>query len=173
MRVPSPLIIDDRTSNTMYATNGACWRVVTDTVMGGKSFGKLIPTVVDELPCLHLKGKVSLENNGGFVQASLDLNESGLLDGSAYIGIEVVVLGNSEMYNLHLRTDDTRVVWQSYRSTFYARPHWHTVKLPFDNFKPHRLDKQLDKRLLRRLGVVAIGRSMPANICIASVSLYP
>jgi hypothetical protein len=167
-----PLVLDDRNSRALSATNGASWRAVTDTVMGGMSLGDLIPAVIEGRSCLRLTGKVSLENNGGFVQASLDLSKSGLLDASSYAGIEIEVFGNGESYNLHLRTDDTRIVWQSYRASFQAQPHWKILKLPFDSFQPHRIDKPLDKSKLRRLGVVAIGREMQADVCIGRLSLY-
>ncbi len=106
----SPLVIDDRTSGSLDAVNGACWRAVTDTVMGGKSSVSLVPAVVEGRHCLRLTGAVSLANNGGFVQASLGLCESGLLDAGAYGGIEIDMFSNGEIYNLHLRTDDTRIV---------------------------------------------------------------
>jgi len=167
-----PLILDDRNSGTLTATNGACWRAITDTVMGGVSSGDLMPTVIEGRNCVRLTGKVSLENNGGFVQASLDLSESGLLDASDYAGLEIEVFGNGEIYNLHLRTDDTRIVWQSYRASFQAQAKWQTIRLPFDSFQPHRIDKPLEKSKLRRLGVVAIGREMQADVCIALLSLY-
>jgi len=167
-----PLILDDRSSGMLIASIGTSWRVITDTVMGGVSSGILTPTVKEGRNCLWLTGEVSLENNGGFVQASLDLNESGLLDASGYTGIELEVFGNGEIYNLHLRTDDTRIVWQSYRASFQARPCWQNLKLPFDSFQPHRIDKPLDKSRLRRLGVVAIGRRMQADLCIARLALY-
>ncbi|MEO6423333.1 MAG: CIA30 family protein [Candidatus Nitrotoga sp.] len=166
------LIIDDRNSNTLLASNGMTWRVVTDTVMGGLSSGKLIPTETKGRHCLQLTGDVSLENNGGFVQASLDLSSSGLLDASDYLGIEIEIYGNGEIYNLHLRTDDTRIVWQSYRASFPTLPHWQTVRLRFDDFQPHRIDKPLDITKLRRLGVVAIGREMHADVCIGRLSLF-
>jgi len=166
------LILDDRSSGTLTATNGASWRAVTDTVMGGMSLGDMKPAVIEGRNCLRLTGKVSLENNGGFVQASLDLSRSGLLDASNYAGIEIEVHGNGEIYNLHLRTDDTRIVWQSYRAGFQARPDWQNLRLPFEGFQPHRIDKPFDKSKLRRLGVVAIGREMQADICIARLSLY-
>lgn len=119
-----------------------------------------------------MTGAVSLENNGGFVQASLDLCKYGLLDASAYSGIEIEIFGNGEMYNLHLRTDDTRIVWQSYRAYFQAIPAWQTIRFSFESFQGYRIDKPLDKSKLRRLGVVAIGRIMQADIHIAKVSLY-
>ena len=169
---PTILILDDRSSNTLTATNGASWRMISDTVMGGVSSGSLMPTVMEGRACLRLTGEVSLKNNGGFVQASLDLSASGLLDADDHAGIEVEVFGNGETYNLQLRTDDTRIVWQSYRASFQAQPSWQTLRLPFESFQPHRIDQPLDKHRLRRLGVVAICRKMQADICIARLSLY-
>jgi hypothetical protein len=166
------LILDDCNSRALTATNGASWKAVTDTVMGGMSSADLKPAVIEGRNCLRLTGQVSLENNGGFVQASLDLSRSGLLDASSYAGIEIEVFGNGESYNMHLRTDDTRIVWQSYRAGFQAKPCWQNLRLPFDSFQPHRTDKPFDKSKLRRLGVVAIGREMQADICIARLSLY-
>lgn len=168
----TPMTLDDRSSNTLAATNGANWRVISDTVMGGVSSGSLKPTVMEDRACLRLSGEVSLKNNGGFVQASLDLSASGLLDAGDHAGIEIEVFGNGETYSLHLRTDDTRIVWQSYRASFQALPDWQTLRLPFESFQPHRIDQPLDKHKLRRLGVVAIGREMQADICIARLSLY-
>jgi len=166
------LILDDRSSSDLRARNGVRWRAVTDTVMGGVSAARLEPAVIGGKPCLHLAGEVSLENNGGFVQASLDLNEARLLDASGYQGIEIEVYGNGEHYNLHLRTDDTRIVWQSYRATFQALPQWQTLRLPFALFQPHRTATPLDTRRLRRLGIVAIGKAMRADVSFARLSLY-
>jgi hypothetical protein len=166
------MIIDDRGSNTLAATNGVSWRVISDTVMGGVSSGSLVPAVVEGRDCLRMTGEVSLENNGGFVQASLDLSAAGLLDAGEYAGIEIEVFGNGETYNLHLRTEDTRIVWQSYRASFQAQPNWQSLRLPFASFQPHRIDQPLDTRKLRRLGVVAIGREMKADISIARLLLY-
>jgi len=166
------MILDDRSSGTLVATNGASWRAISDTVMGGVSSGSLVPTMIDGRACLQLSGEVSLENNGGFVQASLDLGASGPFDASGHAGVEIDVYGNGETYNLHLRTDDTRIVWQSYRTSFQAQPHWQTLRLPFAEFKPYRIDRTLDTQKLRRLGIVAIGREMRADICIARLALY-
>jgi hypothetical protein len=168
-----PLILDDRASGTLRASSGACWRLVTDQVMGGVSDGDLEPTTVEGRPCLRLTGDVSLLNNGGFVQASLDLDQAGPLDARAYTGIEVDVYGNGQGYNLHLRTADTRIVWQSYRASFQAAPGWHTLRLPFRQFEPYRIDRPLDLARLKRLGLVSIGREMRADLCVARLALYP
>ena len=166
------MILDDRSREGPDTPLGTAWRLVSDRVMGGVSSGRLGPDSVDGRPCLHLTGEVSLENDGGFLQASLDLAESGYLDASAYAGIELEVLGNGEDYNLHLRTGDTTLVWQSYRATFATMPTWQTLRLPFAGFSPYRIDRPLDRTRLRRLGIVAIGRPMQADVCIARLNLY-
>ena len=166
------MILDDRSRPGPDTPLGTAWRLVSDRVMGGVSSGRLGPDSVDGRPCLHLTGEVSLENDGGFLQASLDLAESGYLDASAYAGIELEVLGNGEDYNLHLRTGDTTLVWQSYRATFATMPTWQTLRLPFAGFSPYRIDRPLDRTRLRRLGIVAIGRPMQADVCIARLNLY-
>jgi hypothetical protein len=166
------LVIDDRSQAGLRAATGTDWRVMTDTVMGGVSSGSLIATEVAGRPCLRLTGEVSLENNGGFVQASLDLRPPGTLDARDYRGIELEIYGNGERYNLHLRTADTRIVWQSYRASFMAESRWLAVRLPFSEFRPYRIDPPLDLGTLRRLGLVAIGRAMHADLCIARISLY-
>lgn len=168
-----PLVLDDRRDPGPRAANGATWRAVTDTVMGGVSRARLESAIVESRPCLRLTGEVSLENDGGFAQASLDLDQRGPLDARAYAGMEIEVYGNGETYNLHLRTADTRIVWQSYRASFQAPPGWHTLRLPFAAFQPHRIDRPLDLSKLRRLGLVAIGREMRVDLCLARLSLYP
>lgn len=172
MATDSTLILDDRSSASLCANNAACWQAMTDTVMGGVSDGRLKPDVIEGRSCLRLTGEVSLLNNGGFVQASLDLDKAGLLDARGYAGIEIEVYGNDENYNLHLRSADTRIVWQSYRATFQALPRWQTLRLPFAGFQAYRTDKPLDLSKLRRLGVVAIGREMRADVCIGRLALY-
>jgi len=166
------LIIDDRTRSDTRSNLGTDWRVVADTVMGGVSQGSLVAHTLHGRPCLQLTGNVSLENNGGFVQASLDLGTDALLDASRYRGIEIDVFGNGETYNLHLRTADTGIVWQSYRASFPALPQWHTLRLPFADFQPHRITTPLNLHQLKRIGVVAIGRAFAADVCIGRVALY-
>lgn len=170
--MPLPCIIDDRTSESLTTPHGTQWRAVCDQVMGGVSSGELRITRISDRACLQLTGTVHLENNGGFVQASLDLSKDGVLDASGYVGIEIEVCGNLENYHLHLRTADTSRVWQSYRVHFQALSHWQTLRFPFADFLPHRIDTALDQHTLRRLGVVAIGKAMQVNICFGRIALY-
>ena len=168
---PDP-IIDDRTSGDLNSNLGTRWQFIADTVMGGVSRGGLVAEVVDGRAGLHLTGEVSLENNGGFVQAGLDLSPAGHLDARGWSGIELAVRGNGETYNLHLRTADTRIVWQSYRASFRAGPQWERVRLPFADFTPYRIDRPLDLSALRRLGLVAIGRAMAADLSVSRIAFY-
>jgi hypothetical protein len=166
------LMIDDRSSHSLLSSIGTQWRLVTDKVMGGVSSGRMQLTTVEGRPCLRLTGEVSLDNNGGFVQASLDLTADGNLDARNYAGIELDVYGNGETYNVHLRSEDTLIVWQSYRSSFDAAPRWQTLRLPFAGFIPYRTDASLNPGKLRRLGLVAIGRKMSADLCVGRIALY-
>jgi hypothetical protein len=167
-----PLVIDDRHAPGLASNLGTSWRLIADTVMGGESGGRLDPGHVEGRSCLCLAGRVSLAHGGGFLQAGLDLAPAGTLDARAYAGIELAVRGNGEDYNVHLRTRDTRVVWQSYRSSFRAGPEWCSVRLPFSGFQPYRIEGPLDTAHLRRLGLVAIGRAMAVELCVARVVLY-
>ena len=166
------LIIDDRRTGDSRSALGTAWRLVTDGVMGGVSDGRLTNDTVGGRDCLRLRGDVSLENNGGFVQASLDIRDTSAADASGYLGVILDVRGNNEVYNLHLRTADVGRPWQSYRAAFQATADWRTVRLPFSGFVRHRIDRPLDPARLERIGIVAIGRAFAADLCVARLALY-
>lgn len=165
-------LIDARTSNDFRSALGTEWRLVTDGVMGGVSRGRLSTDVKEGRPCLRLSGEVSIENNGGFIQAALPLAEDGVYDASAFDGLEVAIYGNDEPYNLHLRTSDLWLPWQAYRQSFPAERQWRTVRLAFRDFTPYRTGAGLDTAKLERIGIVAIGRAFDADLCIGRVGFY-
>lgn len=120
-----------------------------------------------------MRGAVSLENNGGFIQMALDLAPDGAaVDASVFNGIALDVLGNDETYNLHLRTTDVTRPWQSYRQSFIAGPEWETHHIPFSDFAPHRIETPLNPAKLRRIGVLAIGRAFDADVSVGGVRFY-
>lgn len=166
-------IIDDLTKQHPGAALGTDWRLFTDTVMGGVSRATMTRETVDGKAAIRLQGDVSLENNGGFVQISLDFRpDGGPIDASAWRGIELEVYGNGETYAVNLRTSDLNRPWQSYRQTFAAAPQWKSVKLPFEDFTPSRTDIPLDVRRLRRLGIIGIGRAFHADVSIAGIGFF-
>ncbi|PWR02441.1 CIA30 family protein [Meridianimarinicoccus roseus] len=167
-----PHIIDDLALPHPRAATGTDWQLVSDRVMGGVSSGGLSREVVSGHPALRLQGDVRLDNDGGFVQAALDLAPDGAaLDARPWRAIALDVAGNGQSYNLHLRTADVTRPWQSYRATFTAHPDWSLVELPFTRFAPHRLDAPLDLSTLRRIGLVAIGRAFRADLAVARIAL--
>ena len=167
------MLIDDFASPDLTSTLGTRWRGVSDQVMGGISEAAIARESVDGRSSLRLTGDVRLENDGGFIQAALDLAPAGgTLNASGYAGVRLVVRGNGERYSLHLRTPDSLRPWQSYRAHFVAGPNWETFDLPFDSFVPYRLDTPLDITRLRRIGLVAIGRAFRADLLVSSIGLY-
>lgn len=145
------------------------WRLVTDGVMGGVSRGTMTTEEIDGQTCIALRGRVSTENNGGFIQIALDL-EGPLRNAEGYDGIRLDVHGNGETYNIHLRTSDLWLPWQSYRASFETSSEWTSVFLPFSEFEPYKTGSALRLDRLRRIGIVAIGRDFDANVCIGEVA---
>lgn len=166
------LIIDDRSSGDLKSNLGIEWRLFTDTVMGGVSSGKLGIESHQGKNCLRMRGDVSTENNGGFVQIALSLAESGSFDASGYDGVILEVAGNNEPYNVHFRTSGLWFPWQSYRAGFDATTGWQKIRIPFAELEAYRTDQAFKQNKLKRIGLVAIGRDFQADLCLASVKLY-
>ena len=163
-------VIDDLSREPPLSTIGTRWQLFTDRVMGGVSDGTMSREIVGGRPAIRMRGAVSLENSGGFVQIAMDLAPDGKAkDASDWGGVELDVFGNGEEYNLHLRTEDLTQPWQSYRQSFRAGPQWQTVQFRFQDFTPYRTDIALDVRRLRRIGIVAIGRAFSAGICVGGL----
>lgn len=148
------------------------WRLISDRVMGGQSSGQMQVIETSQGPCLHLSGNVSTANNGGFIQIAHDLSEQERRQASIAHGIKLTVRGNNETYNIHLRTSQLSLPWQSYRASFFASEDLSEVKIPFTHFEPYRIVHKLDLNRLKRVGIVAIGRNFDADICVADVSFY-
>ena len=54
------------------------WYFFSDAVMGGVSRGEVFVREVCGRKAVEMRGTVSLENNGGFIQIALDLNGTGI-----------------------------------------------------------------------------------------------
>ena len=101
------MLIDDLTNEGLVSKLGTWWRGVSDQVMGGISEATVSHGVIGGRPSLRMTGDVRLENDGGFIQAALDLAPSGeTIDASTFTGVRIVVRGNGEKYSIHLRTPD-------------------------------------------------------------------
>jgi hypothetical protein len=148
------------------------WKFVSDTVMGGVSQGTISHTHIGGRKAAQLTGDVSLENNGGFLQIAADLAPTGSLDASDWQGFVLDVLGNDETYEIRLKTEQLTQVWQSFRAPFVASHMWTTLTLPFSAFKPYRTEVDFDPSVLRRIGILAVGRAFSADVAISNLRLY-
>lgn len=170
--MPLPLI-DDLSRDFPEATIGTRWELLSDRVMGGVSSGHLAREQVAGRMANRMRGEVSLDNNGGFIQMALDLDRmGGPVDCSAYEGLEIEIAGNGEAYGLHLRTSDLSRPWQSYRQGFRAGLDWQTMRLPFSGFAPHRTDVDFNPGRIRRVGLVAIGRAFMADLALGAIRFF-
>jgi hypothetical protein len=88
-------VIDDLSEPFPTTSSGTQWAGYTDQVMGGVSTGHLCREDFDGRTSNVLRGKVSLRNNGGFIQMATNLahdaKDSRLVDASSFDGIEVDV----------------------------------------------------------------------------------
>ena len=103
------------------------WRTINDGVMGGVSHGEMVAINNG----LRFRGRLSLENNGGFASAR-----------TAYVGkpvsagrVRLRVRGDGRRYQFRVRLDphDDGVSW---RANFDTSESWQTIDLPFGNFEP-------------------------------------
>ena len=155
------------------ANSSVHWRMVTDAVMGGVSRGTIDEETLHGRKAIRMRGKVSTENNGGFLQITLDFDpKTESFDASSFTGVEVDVRGNNQNYSAHLRTAELSRPQQSYRQGFVTTPMWQTIKLPFAQFLPHRTEIALNRKRLKRIGLVAIGREFTADLSVARLALY-
>lgn len=149
------------------------WEFVADTVMGGVSTGTVSQELFEGREASVLRGNVSLDNNGGFIQMAFDLreDESGI-DVSEWNGIELTVWGNDQNYDVRLRTDQLTRSWQSFRTGICIKPVWQTIRVPFESLNAHRVDAVFDTKYLRRIGILAIGREFAALVAVSSMGFY-
>jgi adhesin HecA-like repeat protein len=149
----------------------AGWEYVADGVMGGVSAGRMTQQTYLGRAATVLRGMVSLDNNGGFVQIATDLRADAP-DPRMWDGIAIDVAGNEESYDLRLRTDQLTRPWQSFRTDFVAQPQWKTLRFPFGDFVAHRHTMGFAPDALRRIGILAIGRVFAAEVAVAGLRFY-
>lgn len=146
------------------------WQTADDRVMGGISVAHIALRQVDGQTCQCLTGDVSLENRGGFVQMKWEMGK--VFDASAFMGVYVTVLGNNEDYNLHIRTGQLWLPWQSFRAAFHAKNEWQTLFMPFSDFENYKTWSTLDPDGITKVAVVAIGRAFRADVCVREWGFY-
>eukprot|EP00581_Thalassiosira_minuscula_P008879 CAMPEP_0183712204 /NCGR_PEP_ID=MMETSP0737-20130205/7398_1 /TAXON_ID=385413 /ORGANISM="Thalassiosira miniscula, Strain CCMP1093" /LENGTH=300 /DNA_ID=CAMNT_0025940783 /DNA_START=27 /DNA_END=932 /DNA_ORIENTATION=+ len=175
-------IIDDMSDPFPFTSSGSQWQGITDRVMGGVSNGSLSRETLEGKEANVLRGTVSMENNGGFIQMATDLSldpaEDPFVDASVYDGVELEVYceGDAEeKFNVHLRTPACERQNSSYRTTFTIKSgKWKTIRLPWDAFEGHGPGPDVTPFVpsLRRLGVVSIGEAKDVVLAVGEVGFY-
>jgi hypothetical protein len=156
-----------------YMLPGAGWRGFSDRVMGGISNAELASATIAGKNCIQLTGNVTRESNGGFIQMALYFGrDNDELNGSDYKGVELLVYGNNEDYNLHIRTSDCGWHDESYRTTFYAEPTWKKIRVPWEAFEANNVETPLNSAHLQRIAILGWMREFTADVALAEISLY-
>lgn len=147
------------------------WRFFTDGVMGGVSSGQVAFVRENEQVHARMTGKVSTENNGGFIQMRMELPDGAPEN---VTGVHLIVRGNDQRYFVHLRTSGTVLPWQYYQAGFEATGDWAEVRLPLDSFeRSGRLLRAVPiGDSIRSIAVVAYGRDHEAEIDVREVGFY-
>lgn len=147
------------------------WTFVADGVMGGVSEGQAQVVRTPEGPAIRLRGEVSLENNGGFIQVRHRF-EGGLPADTS--GMTLTVRGNGEGYFVFLRTKGLARRWHSYRHAFETSGSWQEVRLPFADFYPSHdgMAEGFRPQDVTGIGIVAYGRAFEADVTVRAIALY-
>ena len=145
------------------------WQFITDQVMGGVSTGKVEFLNVNNNFYARMRGNVSTENKGGFIQVRRKLEKLNL-EGSKFI--EIIAKGNNQNYFIHLRTSGTFLPWQYYQISFKVLDSFETFKLPISEFKPSSmfLSKRINPKNITSIAIVAFGRDHFADIYIKEIN---
>jgi hypothetical protein len=166
-------VLSDFRGDEPDVIDGGGWRGFSDRVMGGISNARLGQDTIAGENCIRLVGNVTRESNGGFIQMAMYFGRNDAeLDASAYSGIELMVYGNDEDYNCHVRTADCGWYDDSYRATFFAKPEWQAVRLRWEDFIPNRVTAPLDTSRINRIAILGWMREFEADIALAEIALY-
>ena len=106
----------------------AGWLIINDGVMGGLSRGNIS---MDEESNGVFWGHVSLENNGGFSLARLNVPT---LSATGFSKIVLEVKGDSKRYQFRLK--ETKGQMHSYVHFFETNGDWQTIEIPFEMLRP-------------------------------------
>tara|TARA_B100000989_G_scaffold290740_1_gene264265 strand:- start:1053 stop:1607 length:555 start_codon:yes stop_codon:yes gene_type:complete len=146
------------------------WEFVSDDVMGGKSVGQFNVNYKEGEIFYRLRGKVSTENNGGFIQfrSKIEINDPSLK------GIKFKVRGNGEKYFVHVRTPFTFLPWQYYSYSFYTQNEWTEIKFLLSDFKKsHKLQpSEFLSTKIKSIAFVAFGQDYDAELDIKDLEFF-
>lgn len=104
------------------------WNIVDDVVMGGRSNGTF---VLSDSGKGLFKGKVSLENNGGFSMVQYRFNAKQV---NNFTKVSIRLKGDGKFYQFRIKTDNSDDY--SYVAPFQTSGDWETIEIPFSSMYP-------------------------------------
>ena len=145
------------------------WSYISDNVMGGKSKGSVYYDMSEGYSIAYLSGKVTTENNGGFIQIRKNLKDINLKNAEY---IKITAKGNNQKYFVHLRTSGTILPWQYYQSSFTVTKEYGEFILPISEFKKSGSFQvsKVKPQSITSIGLVAYGRDHNAKLYIKEVN---
>ena len=112
------------------------WRIVDDTVMGGKSAGsfRLSPDGFG-----LFEGQISLENNGGFSSVNYRFKKIKVKDDSCLV---MRLKGDGKNYQVRIKNDSGTSY--SYIAPFATSGDWQEIQIPLKDLYPSFRGRKLD-----------------------------
>ena len=144
------------------------WKFITDQVMGGVSTGRYEFKEENKIKFLRMTGKVSLENNGGFIQVRRKVIKD------KFMPFKIIFLnarGNNLDYYVHLRTTFTVLPWQYYQAKFNVSKNWKTFKLNLTDFKRSGvlLPNKINTNHIKSIALVAFGKEHEVELDVSNI----
>ena len=113
------------------------WMVVNDDVMGGRSTATFQPSSAGSAV---FKGKVSLENYGGFSSVRYKMGKTNI-GGNTMLAIRLK--GDGKNYQVRIREQESD--YFSYITTFQTSGEWETIEVPLQKMYPSFRGRKLDR----------------------------
>jgi len=145
------------------------WQVEDDVIMGGRSQGNLTH---DKAGHLLFRGKVSLENNGGFSSIQ---NNFAPLDVSKYQHAIIRLKGDGKDYRFIVESDPNARHY--YVAEFTTSGGWQEIKIPLRTMYPMRRGDRLNipdypaETMSQVRFMIANGRAESFQLEVASIKL--
>lgn len=146
------------------------WRVVDDTVMGGRSAGNI---KLNSAGHALFHGDVSLENNGGFSSLRHRFESKQI---SCFTTVKITLKGDGKSYQFRVKSH--RYDRHSYIYPFQTTGEWETIEVPLDQMVPKFRGRSLDlpnypARVLEEIAfLISNKRAEAFSLEIDSITLH-
>tara|TARA_B100000575_G_C22827114_1_gene485906 strand:- start:90 stop:470 length:381 start_codon:yes stop_codon:yes gene_type:complete len=118
-----------------------------------------------------MKGKVSTENNGGFVRLSNRID----IKNNNFKGIKFKAKGNNESYEVHVTLKGLKIPpWSYFSKSFDVTNEWREYKIKFKDLKASAgfSAGSMQARNIRDISIAGYGRDFVVDLKLKDISLY-